>query len=224
MPSDSPLSITWKEEVRLWEHREEPVLRCTLSLPAFSGPGETRLNRFFQRTARCWEEYWANQVRPLACADLDDRRSHSRPFTPWEGGVSGSVELHTPTLLSLRMQARERRGDGKRALVCWGDTWTLPRVIPLSPERLFSGRKGWRRQLEHQLREHGERLGRTGECFLDADWLQKYRRFLSPGDFWLSSTQLHIPFPQGSIAPMAEGTPVFSLPLPKEFCRWASLS
>jgi len=213
MPPDDALLITWTQEERVLEYREEPVLRWHIAIPVFSGPGERRLNRFYRAVARRWSTHWEKAVFPMACADLDTRRSRSRPFTVWEGQLSGRVELHTGQLVSLCMTARENRA-GKRGEVFWGDVWTLPGAVPLSPAQVLSVRRRGRRELREQLSQQGEQLARTGQCLLDADWARKLPRFLHPEDLWLTEKGLCIPFPQGSIAPMAEGTPVFSLPRP----------
>ena len=120
-----------KSETLLFEG--EPALEYELTWPEYPASGLTArwLNRLYQRMARCWEHYWTARLYPRACQELAQKRAASRPFRPWAGGVTGEETTRTDTLLRLRFEGWERRGDGCVTRISWEDGWDLtPYSLP----------------------------------------------------------------------------------------------
>ena len=115
-------------------------------------------------------------------------------------------------LLSLRLEGEEIRGDGKASRVRWGDVWKVPEGAPCLPGELFGGKRGWKRGLLTQITTQGRARQRAGDWFPDPDWEKSLRRSLPIDGLCLTEQGVEVSFPQCSIAPAAEGTPVFVIP------------
>ena len=72
----------------------------------------------------------------------------------------------------------------------------------------------WRRALLAELTAQSEARLQSGESFFYADAPARVRRFFSPQRFYLTGDSLAVFFPMLSLAPAAEGIPVFLLPRP----------
>lgn len=206
--------VLWHREERELTLNGEPVLVFRLSWPELreEGPGARRINRCYRRMAQVWRQRWQREVYCLACLQLAQRRTDSRPFFPWRACLKGEVTLWEGDVLSLRLEGEEIRGDGRPNRVCWGDTWQVGQGIPYPISRAMGGGRGWRRRLLQAALEEGRARSARGECFLGADWEKQLKGLLPLEDYCLTPQGLELPFPQSTIAPPAEGVPVLSLP------------
>ena len=205
--------VVWREEERTLTLEGEPVLRYTLSWPEIQGAGlgGRWISRYYARLARAWRRRWEREVYWKACLALADRRAAARPFLPWTGRLAGETVLWRDGLLSLRLEGEETRGDGKPCRVRWGDVWRVKEGAPCPPRALFGGRRRWRREALAEILRQGEARRQSGNCFLDPDWAKKLRK-LPIRDLCLTEEGAEAALPQCSVAPAAEGTPVFLLP------------
>ena len=186
--------VQWKEEKRVLTLEKIPVLEMDLSVPQLTGGGRggERISRYYQR------------------------REVSRPFRPWAARLSGEVLFQDEGTLSIRMDAREVRGDGRSLQVRTGDLWKLPEGVPLPVRSYFPGDRRWWLHLTRKLREQGEARRAAGDCFLDPDFGGRLRRWLSPYRCCRTPEGLEFYVPQCTLAPSAEGVVTFSLPLSPE--------
>ena len=115
-------------------------------------------------------------------------------------------------LLSLRLEGEESRGDGHPSRVRWGDVWKVREGAPCPLKEVLGKGRGWRKRLLGQVIRQGNQRREAGDCFLDGDWAQKARKWLPIRDFCLTLEGVELVYPQCSIAPAAEGTPVFGIP------------
>ena len=117
---------------------------------------------------------------------------------PGPGGKAGAVPAtyQDEGLLSLYMEARERRGDGRTLYGRSGDIWEAKTGAPVPVP--WRGRRKLCQSLE--LREEG---------VLDPDFGEKLGRFFSGKNVCLRPEGLEVWFPQCTIAPAAEGLPTF---------------
>lgn len=204
------MEFVWNREKGTCTLEGEPVLTWQLSLPG----GKGKLGRFYSRVARQWKGRWQREVYWRACLELVHCREQSRPFRPWTARLEGEVTLQREDLLSLRLEGEEQRGDAGNCRVCWGDVWRLPEEVPVPPGTLF-GTRGWKKQLLEELVRQGENRRRAGDFFPDRDWEGKLEKAVDFRDLWLTEEGVALALPQGAVASMAEGTPIFAVPLQK---------
>ena len=112
-------------------------------------------------------------------------------------------------MLSLRLTGWESRGDGKVNRVQWGDVWKVREGAPCPPEEWLGKRRGRKKRLADQIIAQGEQRQSAGAWVPDGDWREKVRKNLPWQDACLTGEGIELAFPQGTIAPMAEGNPTF---------------
>ena len=166
----------------------------------------------YRRLVRSCRLRWERETYCLACLRLAACREESRVFRPWQAGLTGEVAMEGADLLSIRMELREVRGDGRPLLSCSGVTWDWKAGAPvplgvLLPERSF------RRQLLEGIRQAGEGELRRGSCLLDPDWKETARRKFRASRFCLRPEGIELFYPQCFLAPAVEGVLSFRVPL-----------
>ncbi len=218
MKEPSEPRIVWQEERKTLTLEGEPVLEYILIWPQLeeAGLGGRWISRYYTRLADGWRRRWEREVYWLACLELAARREQARPFLPWTGELRGETALLKDGVLSLRFFGSEVRGDGRPARVRWGDVWTVREGAPRPPRALFGGEKGWKKRLWQRVVRQGEERRRSGDCFLDGDWVKKAKAARPLRDLCLTEEGAELSLPQCAAAPAVEGCPVFTLPLAKE--------
>ncbi len=206
--------VVWREETDTLKLDGEEVLHYRLCWPQLegSGLGARWMNRCYTMLARRWRKRWRQEVYCHACLELAQRRAEARPFTPWRGELGGQVTTQEEGLLSLCMEGLEERGDGKPCRIRWGDVWKVEEGAPCPLKELLPPGRGWKKNLYRQIIQEGERRQREGEWVPDPDWRRRIRRAFPEGGFCLQGKEVELAFPQCSIAPAAEGTPLFRIP------------
>lgn len=203
----------WKR-VLTWE--DEPVLTLELRWPRLpeEGPGLRRVDRYYRREADQWRARWEGPLYEQAKAAAQAARARSHPFRPWEAALDYHVTLRQDGLLSLYTDAYEYAGGAHGVTVRRGGAWELPSGAVRTLRSCFPPRCRWRRlALEQVARQIEARLA-SGESWFDADWREKLPRAFDPERFYLTEEGPAVFFPLYSIAPYAEGIPVFPLTLP----------
>ena len=153
-----------------------------------------------------WGDLHAERAALAAC------REESRVFRPWQAGLTGEVAMEGADLLSIRMELREVRGDGRPLLSCSGVTWDWKAGAPV-PLGMLLPERSRRRQLLEGIRQAGEGELRSGSCLLDPDWKETARRKFRASRFCLRPEGIELFYPQCSLAPAVEGVPSFRVPL-----------
>lgn len=206
--------VVWREEKKTLALDGETVLEYQLRWPQVEGgrSGARRLSRGYEALADRWRKRWRREVYCEACLQLAACREQARPFAPWRCGLEGEVTVQEENCLGLKMQAREERGTDGVCRVCWGDVWKVKEGAPLLLREVLPRKWGWKTALCRQLTEQGEQLQRAGGCFLDSDWQKKLKRHLPAGDYCLYGDRVEFPFPQCTLAPAVEGTPILWVP------------
>ena len=190
-----------------WEG--ESVLNYRISLP--DPPEQTpRLIRYLGETGRVWTEYWEEKVYPRACRALCERRAVSRVFRPWTAQLTGELTCQDKDLYSMKLEARELRGNGRPCLVCWGELWDLAADAPLPVENLFTPGERWKKRVLEQILASGAARQRENLWFPDEDWREKVKKSLHAVSPWVEEKTVFWSFPQGFMANPGEGTPIFT--------------
>lgn len=192
----------------LWE--DEPVLEYEIELPELPEKAK-RLGRYLRKTEQVWTKYWEKKVYPKACQMLSERRAASKPFPIWQARLVGETTYQGDDLYSLKLEARELRGDGCPCLVCWGEVWDLKQDVPVPVENLFVPSKGWEKRALEQIYAAGEEKQRGFLWVPDENWREKAKKALKACSPWVGEKQVFLSFPQGFLASAAEGTPVFGV-------------
>lgn len=209
--ADSVPQVVWQREERTLTLEGEPVLAYSLTWPQVNGGGLGGfwISRYYARLAGAWRLRWQRELYWKACLAWAAKRAASRPFTPWSCRMAGEVALCRDGLLSLRLEGEEVREDGKTSRVRWGDVWKVREGAPCLPGELFGEKKGWKRTILSQITGQGRARQQAGDWFPDPDWEKKLRRALPADGLCLTEQGVEAAFPQCTIAPAAEGTPVF---------------
>ena len=79
----------------------------------------------------------------------------------------------------------------------------------LSPGGVAGETPGPEKRLADQIIAQGEQRQSAGAWVPDGDWREKVRKNLPWRDACLTGEGIELAFPQGAIAPMAEGNPTF---------------
>ena len=203
--------LVWREAEETMTLEGEAVLTFHLVWPELEGAGlgGRWISRYYARLAESWRRRWRREVYWRACIQLAQCRAAARPFTPWKGELRGEKVLWTDGVLSLRLNGWESRGDGKVNRVQWGDVWKVREGTPCPPEEWLGRRWGRKKRLADQIIDQGEQRRSAGAWVPDEDWREKVRKNLPWRDACLTEEGIELAFPQGTIAPMAEGTPTF---------------
>ena len=210
-PERPALQVQWKTEKKLLTLEKIPVLELTLSYPQTlgGGAGGARINRYYQKLAQAWRSRWGRETYCWACIDLVRCREAGRRFHAWQACLEGEVRFQDADGLSIRMDAREIRGDGRPLQVSTGDNWTLPDGVPLPSGRCLPRKR--RNRLVKELQAQGEARRAAGDCFLDRDFAQRLPRTLSPHRCCRTAEGWEFYIPQCVLAPAVEGVVTFSL-------------
>ena len=209
--------VVWREETAVLTLEGEEVLRYRLCWPQLEGGGRRAgwFNRCYAAMAERWRRRWRRELYWLACLDLAGRRARARPFVPWRGELEGEVTLAEGGLLSLCMEGREAREEGRVCRVRWGDVWRAEEGAPCPLRELLPPGRRWKKELCRALIREGERQQGEEECLLDSGWQRRVKALFREGGCCVRGETLEFAFPQSAIAPAEEGTPVFRIPRPE---------
>lgn len=204
---------TWKKTY-CWD--EEPVLSCSLTLPAFDRPAgraSRRIARYYVHLSQWLRSCWERQVFPAACAALRAAREASLPFHPYEETVTFQVTRNIAGLFSLYWDSYWYTGGAHGVTARWGDVWNLKTGCPMSMPEFFPPHIDWKRLLpELAARQAAEAIA-AGTSFYFEDYPERLRTNFDCKRFYLSEDALLFFYPLYSVAPYAEGIPTFSIPL-----------
>ena len=209
------IEVLWQEDTRILTLEGEPVLEYHVSWPELRGTGRsgTKINRYYRRLIKSWRQRWEREVYWKACLNLATLRANSHPFVSWKGSLRGEVTLFTEHLLSIRMTGQEIRGNRPPNQVRWGDVWDIQEGAPYPIHALYCSCHRWKQKLISQLKKLAADQQASASRFLLPGWEHGLQTFFPKEDYCLTAQGIEIAYPQGSISPMAEGTPVFQLPL-----------
>lgn len=202
----------WEETLK-WE--DEPVLILSLRRPSI--PGGTaplrRMDRYYARLEEAWRTHWTGPLYQRACVALAAARENSRPFRPWEAGGDYAVTYNRDGLLSLRLESWERGGGSRPLSVLRGDVWDAAAGVPVPLRALFPPRANVKRLLLNKAAEQIEARTASGEYLYYADWSKRLKADFSYDRFYLTEGgEIAFFYPLYTLAPYAEGRPVFSVP------------
>lgn len=201
-----PLSIAGRVVEKEWTAEGGAVIRAALRRPVFSGSGRggKRLERYYAALeAQCLHR--AEQVLLPRAAALGSAAA-------WELALDYEVTLHTDERLSLLWTVTERTGLPRPAVLCMGDTRSLPDGRSLSLwDCLAAEKRPSVRSLRRAAAEQCRQRLAEGYTLLLPDWEKKLRRHFSTRRFYLDRTGIRFFFPPETIAPYIEG--VLSFPL-----------
>ncbi len=209
-----PLSLPLEEESRTWAltYEDETVLTLALRIPKLPEKPLSlrRAGRFCRRAADSYRQRWEGELYRRACLALTQARERSRPFHPWEADLEASAVYLDGGYLSLCMDAHQREGVSRPSLTRFAMVWPLSGRFPCTLEQFLG--KGCRRRVLAGMAEQIEARVASGESLYFEDYPRRLSRFFDPDRFYLTPEGVALFYPVCSLAPYAEGLPVFLFP------------
>lgn len=200
---------------REWTVDGIPVLTARVALPEPVG-AETRLKRrirrYYRTQCRAFLRYCGRWLFPMAAESYREALETSRPLPQLQAELTFQVTYNTGGFWSLYTQSREPTLDGRTLLRRWGDTWDLRSGYPASLRSFFPPRSSWKRQLLTLAAREIQRQEAAGYARYLEGWRRRLRQTFNPMRFYLTPEGLTFFYPMYTIAPAAEGIPVFTLP------------
>lgn len=199
---------TWK---RVMKYEGEPVITLSLrwpQLPDDCAPLR-RVGRYYRQLADRWRSRWEVALYARACAELAALRERSLPFRPWEAVLDFTVTYNEQGLLSLYTDAYEYTGGAHGMTMRCGDTWDLCNGMPRTLPSFFPQKSHWRRTLLTRAKVAVECALATDEALYFDDWETALARDFAPCRFYLTDKGVTIFYPLYTLAPYAEGIPIF---------------
>lgn len=206
------LQLNWIERQISLTLEGESVLNLTLRRPELTGSGRRhkRINRYFKRFEGLWEKRWRRILYLAACVDLAQCRSHSHIFHPWSATLDGEGLLLPDGQLSIKMEAREVRWEGKPLFVRSCSLWDINEGTPLGHKAL--GKKTFTRKNMLKLTADAAANAKQLGCFFpDTDYSVALKGCFEPNRFYKTEDGIEVFYPQAVLAPAQEGIPTFRL-------------
>ena len=204
---------TW-ERTFFWE--EEPVLLCSLTLPVFDRPSTRagrRVSNYYVHLSRWLRSLWEQQVFPAACAALQSARDASLPFHPFRETVTFQVTRNGGGWFSLYWDSAWYTGGAHGMTARWGDTWDLTTGCPMSLSDFFPPRAEVKKLLPALAEQQAAAAMAAGTSLYDPNYAELLRKQFDCKRFYIDDHTLFFFYPLCSVAPYAEGVPVFSVPM-----------
>ena len=192
-----------------------PLLTARLRLPRWDGSGGTRFDRFYRSYGHAFFSYCQKVLLPRAQSALELARENGGALPEWDIQLDTVVTLQRESLLSLYTDTAERCG-GRRLTLRRSETWDLSDGSLLSLSQLFSGGSSWRSRLLRNAADQIRQQQELGVARYHPDWQRRLRTAFSADHFYLTEQGLCLFYQLYSIAPAAEGIPVFTLPWNEE--------
>ena len=206
--------LAFTEECRSYPPDDLPLLTARLRLPRWDGTGGRAFDRYYAAYGRAFFSYCRRDLLPRAAEALALARETGGALPEWRIELDTTVTWDKDGLLSLRTDTVERC-PGRR-LLRRSETWALAdaSLVPLS--RFFPERTRWRRTLLSAAAAQIRSQQQQGVALYLPDWQHRLRAAFSADRFYLTEKGLCLFYQMYSIAPAAEGIPVFCLPWDSE--------
>jgi hypothetical protein len=205
---------------REWTVDDIPVLTAELSLPrpvGESGRTFRRLDRYYQLYARSYLRYCERWLFPQSEEACRLAMETSAPLPQDSARLFYHVTCNGGGVLSLYTESAETCG-GRTERRRQGDTWDLLTGYPVPLSACFPRKFPWRKALLRQSETEIDRQERAGVARYYDGWRRLLRRNFNPEHFYLSETEFFWFWQMFTIAPSAEGIPVFSMPFGENDC------
>lgn len=215
----SPEPVTIEAEIwtQVLKYEEEPVLSLSLRWPKLpdSRASFRRIDRYYRQVSEMWKARWSTILYRRACEAVAAARAQSRPFRPWEAGMDYVLTYRQNGLLSLYLTLHEYTGGAHGITTRCGDTWEICSGTPRSLYSFFPPRSHPKRILLAEAARQVDRRVSSGESLYYSDWEQRLSADFSPERFYLTQEgELALFYPLYTLAPYAEGIPVFTIACP----------
>ena len=203
--------LRFTTEKRVYPPDDVPLLTATVRLPRWDGTGGERLDRFYTAYEKAFFAYCQRVLLPQAQAALEAARHSGGALPAWLIDLDTTVTMERADLISLYTDTTERCG-GRRLLLRRSETWDLADGCLLPLGDLFPGMPLPRRKLIRAAADQIRLQQEQGVALYHPDWQRRLRSDFSSDRFYLTEQGLCLYYQMFSIAPAAEGIPVFSIP------------
>lgn len=200
------------ERERNWDLEGLPILRARLSVPCPEGKGWRRIRRFYAAQGRSFQRYCRGDL--LRWAEAEGRAALEAGREPpcAEAELSFQTMYRAGKLWSVLVTCRETAYPGPPLVRYWGDTWDLSEELPVPVSAFFPPRTPWRKRMLAAAEREIRRQERLGISRFYPDWPRRLRKHFRPSHYILSEQGIRFFYPMFTLAPAAEGVPLFTLP------------
>ena len=216
----TPLKVETKEIPLRLEH--EGTLLCTVLLSQPRLSGETRalalrlMNGYYGRFTKELLYYAEKKLKPAALKELAYRTENGYPFNPFELRSGFTVTYNQDGVLSLYTDVYEFTGGAHGSTLRFADMWHTPIGLPASPVELFpKGTRIKKLLTDFAAETAAAQIAAGTDMYLDG-YPDLMRKHFSYSNIYITQTGLALFYQQTTVAPYAEGIPVFVLPFNDE--------
>ena len=166
-----------------------------------------RINSFYRRQSEALLRHIKKRLMPEARAQYADALSKSVPFKPFEISATFTV-TYNADILSIHRDIHIHAGQ-TRALTRSAQTWNAASGWFLELSSFFPPGENFRKILTKNAAEIAVKQERAGTHRYFQNFPKLIRKNFSSRNFYITPDGVAIFFPELTVAPRAEGIPVF---------------
>lgn len=202
--------IEWKEDSGSFFLEGEEVLLWSFKMPIIPENKKKGkwVQQYYHKVEKIWRKRWEEEVYHKACADLQEKRSGSRIFTPWKVSLMGEGEFVDSAILSVGLKSTQKTGKGLTCMSFCGDLWNLDIGAPLSAQRELALKGVSKRDIIGKLSNIKRN---TTEFHLNPDFYKNIPRYFSWERIFFTKEETVAFFPQGTVTAMEDGISKFTI-------------
>ena len=216
----TPLKIDTKVIPLQIKHEGTTIINVHISQPVISG--ETRLlalrlmNKYYERFAKELLYYCNKKLKPEAIKQLEYRTENGFPFYPFELRSDFTVTYNSDGLLSLYTDVYEFTGGAHGSTLRFADIWHTPIGLPASVLEFFPKKTKIKKVLTEAATVMAAEQITAGTDMYFEDYPQLIKKYFSYSNIYITYSGMALFYQQITIAPYAEGIPVFIIPYNKD--------
>ena len=209
MKSIQSVEISPSEDQKFESLDGETLFQAKWRVPVIAGRSKPagRINRHYSASRRFFAQYVENVLILQAKRQKAFYDKFSFPFLPHGMDADYTVTSNGNGILSLYTDRYEYAGGVNGFTVRHSDTWSLESGFPLHVNM-----NKYKRVLLRMAESQAVKRRESGESVYYEPLRHNLRRYWKPEQWYFTDEGLAIFFAQVTIAPRAEGIPVFVLP------------
>lgn len=188
-----------------------PVLLVSVSYPEFKlgqKSAERRINRYYARIAFSYFRFASRDLLKAANTEYAYCTESGHSFMAFEAEMSYRVTEDSDEILSLYIDLQEKAFSSHPLHLRFGDTWEKASGFQLELGN-FCGFTRLKKRVLSQVSEKARRQDASGQSIYYDSYLKLIARYFSKRNFYIENGRTAVFFQPLTIAPRAEGVPVF---------------
>ena len=186
------------------------LIRVSISYPFVTGldkKAQKRINSFYRRQSEMLLRHAKKRLMPEARVQYAGALAKSVPFKPFEVSAAFTV-AYNADVLSIYRDIHIHAGQ-TRALTRSAQTWNAASGWFLELSSFFPPGENFRKRMLKNAAETAALQERAGTHRYFEKFPKLIRKNFSPRNFYITPDGIAIFFPELTVAPHAEGIPVF---------------